>query len=143
MKTYTEWKDEKEKEINAIPLGFAFGKDQFLKMLERMGLTEENCKDNLYSLGGGGYIKKTDSHLLKEFHKKYDGEWEELKKNEQFMYEAFRYELANHEYCITYNYEDTLDCLDLTEDEVVKNPMLVKALSRATKDYLKDMERFN
>lgn len=143
MKTYTEWKDEKEKEINAIPLGFAFGKDQFLKMLERMGLTEENCKDNLYSLGGGGYIKKTDSHLLKEFHKKYDCEWEELKKNEQFMYEAFRYELANHEYCITYNYEDTLDCLDLTEDEVVKNPMLVKALSRATKDYLKDMERFN
>lgn len=143
MKTYTEWKDEKEKEINAIPLGFAFGKDQFLKMLERMGLTEDNCKDNLYSLGGGGYIKKTDSHLLKEFHKKYDGEWEEFKKNEQFMYEAFRYELANHEYCITYNYEDTLDCLDLTEDEVVKNPMLVKALSRATKDYLKDMERFN
>jgi len=143
MKTYKEWKDEKEKEINAIPLGFAFGKDQFLKMLERMGLTEDNCKDNLYSLGGGGYIKKTDSHLLKEFHKKYDGEWEEFKKNEQFMYEAFRYELANHEYCITYNYEDTLDCLDLTEDEVVKNPMLVKALSRATKDYLKDMERFN
>lgn len=142
MKTYTEWKDEKEKEINAIPLGFAFGKDQFLKMLERMGLTEDNCKDNLYSLGGGGYIKKTDSHLLKEFHKKYDGEWEEFKKNEQFMYQAFLYELANHEFCVTYELEETLDALDLKEEEVNESPLLLRALNRAKKQYAKDMEMY-
>lgn len=140
METYTQFKSRKEKDFNSIPLGFAFGKDQFLKMLEKMGLTEENCKDNLYSIGSGGYIKKSDNNLLKEFDAKYKKEWEEKLKDEQFMYEAFKYELANHEFCITYDYEDTLDCLDITEEELSENPMLMRALKKAKEDYLKDME---
>ena len=37
----------------------------------------------------------------------------------------FSYELANHEYCITYDIEPTLDALGLTLDEINKRAYLV------------------
>ena len=39
-------------------------------------------------------------------------------KNYDFCYDAFCYELNNHEFCITYDYTDTLSSLNLTYDEL-------------------------
>jgi hypothetical protein len=142
MESYMKRKKRKEREFEKIPLGFAFGKEQFQKMLIKMGLTEENCAANLYSIGSGGYIKKSDNHLLRAFADKNIKEEEELKKNEEYMYQAFSYELANHEYCVTYEVEETLDSMDLTEDEVNNNPVWSKALNRAKKDYSVEHEMY-
>jgi hypothetical protein len=54
----------------------------------------------------------------------------------------FLYELANHEYCITYDLEDTLDALALTVDEINADPRLLHGLEKALKQYLKDTESY-
>ena len=56
--------------------------------------------------------------------------------------DMFLYELANHEYCITYDLEDTLDALALTVDEINADPRLLHGLEKALKQYLKDTESY-
>lgn len=57
-----------------------------------------------------------------------------------FLKSAFRYELANHEFCITYELDDTLDALLLTYEQVNSDPVMKKALLEAKKEYLKNCE---
>jgi len=63
-------------------------------------------------------IVKTQSKILEHLEKAY----EELKNNAETFREMVSRELANHEACITCDYEDTLDALgmsfeDLTEEK--------------------------
>jgi len=134
---YSEWKTKKEKEYNAFPFIFAFSNDQFKKAMNKIGLTEKDT-DKLYSIGGGGYILKTDSKRLNEMTERFDSELKENFKNYDFAFSAFSYELANHEYCITGDYTDTFDCLGLEVEEVMENEMLKKALFAAKKEYLEN-----
>ena len=50
---------------------------------------------------------------------------------EGFIKDMFLYELANHEYCITYELDDTLYALDLTLEEIEKDPRLKLGLQLA------------
>ena len=59
-----------------------------------------------------------------------------------FIKDMFFYELANHEYCITYDLEATLDALNLTEDQVMENPRLMKGLKLAREEYLKSYDEY-
>lgn len=52
---------------------------------------------------------------------------------EGFIFDMFNYELANHEYVITYNITDTLEALGLTADDINNNPLLAKGLKMARK----------
>jgi hypothetical protein len=62
-------------------------------------------------------------------------------KDDEFAYDAFLYELANHEFCITYEYEPTLDALGLTEDDLCnEGARLLKILKKAKDDYLNGVE---
>ena len=61
-------------------------------------------------------------------------------KDFDFLKSAFRYELANHEFCITYELDDTLDALLLTYEQVNSDPVMKKALLEAKKEYLKNCE---
>lgn len=63
------------------------------------------------------------------------------KTGEGFIKEMFKYELANHEYCITYELDDTLDALGLTIEEINNNQALKHGLELARKEYLKSYER--
>ena len=58
-----------------------------------------------------------------------------------FIFDMFVYELANHEYCITYDLEDTLDALGLTPEEVNADKRLSHGLNKAIKTYLKILKR--
>ena len=49
----------------------------------------------------------------------------------------FLYELANHEYCITYELEDTLEAVGLTIQEVENSKALKHGLVLAKREYLK------
>ena len=60
--------------------------------------------------------------------------------SEGFIKDMFLYELANHEYCITYDLEDTLDALCLTVDEINSDKRLLRGLEKALSQYLKDLE---
>ena len=49
----------------------------------------------------------------------------------------FIYELANHEYCITYDLEETLNALGLSVEEINADERLLHGLNKAIEDYLK------
>ncbi len=59
---------------------------------------------------------------------------------EGFIYDMFLYELANHEYCITYDLEETLDALDLTMEQIEADKRLTHGLKTDVRDYLKNAE---
>lgn len=134
MNMYLELKKQQEKEINKFPIIFAFSKKQLIEGKEKLGLKETD-KNKLLSIGGGGFIRKSDEKALDEMLNRHN---KELKKTidedltgDGFIYDMFNYELSNHEYCITYDIEDTLDSLGFTVEEIKNNSKLLNGLQRA------------
>lgn len=99
--TYQEYKDIKQKEVNDLPIFFAFSNEQFKEAMEKRGLTE-NDTDKVYRLpvGGGFYLKK-DADIIRAFFSK-ESELPTLMKDKEFAEEAYYYEMCNHEYAINY-----------------------------------------
>lgn len=58
-------------------------------------------------------------------------------KDFDFLKSAFRYELANHEFCITYELDDTLDALLLTYEQVNSDPVMKKLYLKQRKNILR------
>lgn len=134
MNKYDELRAKQQKEIDNFPFMWAFNKKQFSEGMEKLGLKETDI-DKIYSIGSGGYIRKTDSDKLKEM---LDRHTEEMKRaieedttGDGFIFDMFYYELANHEYSYTGDITDTLECLGLTEEEVNADERLLHGLNRA------------
>lgn len=94
--------------------------------------------------GTGGFYRRTDADLIREIFRRHQQEREEAiaadKDGTGYLYQMFRYELANHEYCVTYDLEPTIEACGFTVDEVNGNPVLLAALNKVRKDYLKEAE---
>lgn len=132
---YFDLKERHQKEFSEFPMIFAFSNKQLKEGMEKLGL-KENETYKLYRFGStGGFYRKTDSPLLKELLKRHAREMQEAiaadTTGEGFIFEMFDYELANHEYCITYDVTDTLESLNLTSEEVKSNPALLHGLKKA------------
>ena len=137
MNKYTELKNKHQKEVNEFPFIFAFNQEQFNKGMEKLGLKPTDT-DKIYSIGHGGYIRRTDSEAM---HKMFARHAEEMKKaiaedttGDGFIFDMFNYELANHEYIITGDIEDTLNCLDLTIEEINADKRLLHGLKKAIRN---------
>lgn len=137
MNKYTELKDKHSKMVNAFPMGFAFSDKQFEEAKEKLGI-ESN--DELLSIAGGGLIRKTDSKEYSIMMTMLCMDEEVAMEDDEYLYQGFLYELANHEYGITYDPESTLDCFSLTIDEVNKDPRLHKIFTMARIKYLDGFE---
>lgn len=141
MNTYKQLKDKHQKEMDAFPLGAAFSNEQFEKMMQDWGFTV-NDTDNICSLGAGCFIRKSDKeaffNMLKRFKDETNAAIAADKTGDGFIYDMFYYELANHEYCITYEYNETFDALGLTEEQVKADKRLLHGLNKAEKAYLKN-----
>ena len=141
MNTYQEMKDRQQKEFDAFPIGAAFSNQQFKDMMKKWGLTI-NDTDKICSIGGGCYIRKTDKEALRDLINRLNKEKQDAIAaditGDGFIFDMFVYELANHEYCITYDLEDTLDALGLMPEEVNADKRLSYALNKAIKHYLKN-----
>lgn len=141
MNTYKQLKDKHQKEMDAFALGAAFSNEQFEKMMNGWGLTA-NDADKICSIGGGCFIRKSDKeaffNMLKRFKDETNAAIAADKTGDGFIYDMFYYELANHEYCITYEYDETFDALDLTEEQVNADKRLLHGLNKAEKAYLKN-----
>lgn len=131
MNKYTSLKAKHQEEIDAFPFGFAFNQSQFNEMMEKWGLTPEDT-DKIYSIGGGGYVRKSDAEAMEKMFERHELERKMARKHgDDYLFEMFNYELANHEYCITGDLTDTLDALGLTIDEINEDPRMADALKRA------------
>jgi hypothetical protein len=136
MNDYLEMKKRHQDEVNAFPMAFAFSNKQFEEGMKKLGLDPSDT-DKIYSIGAGGFIRRSDSERLDEIFKRHSEEMENAINNditgEGFIFNMFNYELANHEYIVTDDVEDTLNAFGLTMEEVNSNPALKKGLRSACK----------
>ena len=143
MSKYLELKNKNQKIFNEfaekyIYWIFAFSSKEFEDKLKENNLT----KNDIVSIGAGGFIKKEHRELyLNEMNRlnNYDP-FKQIKHDDTEVKKAFIYELANHEYCITYYLDDTLDALGITEEEIKKDARLKKLLKEAISEYLENSE---
>ena len=137
-------KERHQKEVNEFPMNFAFSDEQFKRAMEELGLTE-NDLDKVVSIGAGGFIRKTDVKAYKEMGERQYKEFREAiekdKVGDGFIKEMFLYELANHEYILTREIDDTLDALGLTDNDIRNNNNLRTGLLLAEKGYLEQYEK--
>lgn len=146
MNKYDEVKERHQKRVNDFPMKFAFSDEQFNKGMEELGLKPTDT-DKVYSIGGGGFIRKTDvekfSKMWDELRKEHNDLIKADKTGEGYIKDMFVSELENHEYGYTYELEDTLDALELTMDQINNSPTLKHGLELARKEVLKKDNEVN
>lgn len=137
--SYLSLKQAHQEEVNNFPMVFAFSDKQLEEAMEKLGLTTEDT-DKIYSIGGGGYIRKTDSDAFNEMFKRHEREMNQAINNDTtgdgFIFDMFSYELANHEYGYTREIDDTLDALGFTIDEIIASDNLLNGLNKARKSII-------
>lgn len=134
MNKYQEMKIRHEKESHAFPIRWAFTDEQFKSGMIELGLDPSET-DKVVGVYGGGFMRKTDVDAFKEMLNRHDKEMKEAiandKTGEGFIYDMFDFELANHEYCITYDLEETLDALGISARDIENNDALKHGLMKA------------
>jgi hypothetical protein len=112
--TYLELKQKHREEFESFPIIFAFSTAQ----LEE-GLKQLNCtKEDLRATGAGGFIRKEDTQALRDLINRHAAETAEAFKDDSFLTSAIKYELANHEYCITHDPEPAMRALGLDLEDI-------------------------
>ncbi len=134
MTQYQEMKAKQEKELNAFPFMWAFDEKQFNAGMKGLGL-EPTDTDKIFSIGAGGYIRKTDAPAMEEMFARHEAELKAARAADKkgFTFEMFLYELDNHEYSYTGDATETLEALGLTWQEVQADKRLSDALNKAIK----------
>ena len=140
--TYMEFKEKKQKEVNELPMYFAFSDKQFNELMVKLGYDDENVflKD-IMTIGGGSIILKKDKELIMNTFDRIYKELTENFINDEFLESAFEYELGNHEYCITYDISETLDTLDISYDEYKMSERIQRISKKAIKKYMNKMRK--
>ena len=127
-----------EWEINHFPLFFACGKQQFEEKVKQLGIKPG---EKIVSLGACSYLRKEDEADYFRLCERHKQEREAAiaadKTGDGYIYQMFRYELANHEYGYTRDLSDTLHFLGLPESEVSQNKALSRGLKKALSHYKK------
>lgn len=139
MESYVQMKRRHQEEFNNFPCFFAWSDSQFDEGLKK--LVVKNAKEELYHGGNGMFYRKSDAHKLSEMIKRNGKELDEaLRNDDDFLYQAVRYELANHEFCITEEWDDVLFALGLDKEEVFADERMARICSQAEEDYMAKYE---
>lgn len=141
MSSYSEMKHRHQQEFNALPLHFAFGDEQIKRKMAELGLTEENIADRIVTFPNtGGFALKEDYPHIVEVSERHARELKEAiaadKDGTGFIFEMFRYELANHEYGYTMSDSQTLAALGYKRSDIDANVALSYGLELAKKAIL-------
>lgn len=99
MKTYEEHKAERQAAIDALPLHWAFGPEQFDRLCGELRATEDNF---VYVKAMGALVLKTDWPEVKAFFEQPD-DLPELMRDYDFAKGAFLHEMGNHEYQLNWD----------------------------------------
>lgn len=126
--TYQEYREQKQAEVNALPLAFAFSDEQFVAGMHELGLKETDT-DKIVAVPGGGFCRKEDAKRV--FETLSWGKLTELMKDPEFAEDAFYYEMCNHEYGI--NLQGAYDVCECFPGELEYGD------DKTGVDYLKEM----
>ena len=118
-------------------MAFAFNNEQFKEGMEKLGLDVTET-EKILSLSGGAFIRKTDVGAFNAMFDRIRAEENEARKNDDYLFQMFSYELSNHEYNYTNDLTDTLRSLGLTVEEVKASKQLGDALLKAINNSRKE-----
>ena len=130
MNKYKELKNKQQKEFHNFPMFFAFLEEQMNEGLIKLNTT----RDDIVSIGFSGYVRKSDLKAYKEMQKTHEQQMEKVLEDKEFLYQAFRYELANHEFCVNEEYNETLSSLGLKFETLTKEQKAI--MQKAAEDYM-------
>lgn len=136
MNEYLALKKKHQKEVDEFPMFYAIHREDFAKGMQKLGL-DPNDTDKITSVYSGGYIRKSDYSAYKEMYVRHDNERKEAVRNDKtgtgFIFQMFYTELVNHEYSYTGDYEDTLECLEISMEEIEADKALKRGFDKAIK----------
>lgn len=115
---YSELIEKTTKRVNDLPMIFAFSPEQLDNALDDMGLSMKDMNEiKLIRMGFGAFCLKSDlGHIMSELDAVNDMKRDFIRDYEQ-AYDAFMYEMGNHEYHINGEGDwDVLSCFGLDDD---------------------------
>ena len=139
MSKYSIFKRARQQKVNEFPMMFAFSKEQLEEGKAKLGVTDNK---ELLSIGAGGFIRKSDKNEFDNLFIQLDKELSENLNDDEFLYDAFLYEIANHEYCYSCDLTDSLEVLGLTVEQVRADNRMNSILNKAIRVYIEAAEYF-
>lgn len=137
MNAYMEMKQRHQEEINAFPVVFAFGNQQFEEAMKKLGLKPSETDKVCSIYGAGDIFRKSDVPAYLEIVKRHRKEMEDAiaadRTGEGFIYDMFDYELSNHEYGYTRDPSDALDALGISWNRLENDERLLRGFKKACK----------
>lgn len=133
---YQELSKVLQARIDELPVFFAFSDSQFDEGCKRLGVLEP--KSELTSIGAGGFMKKSDRHLMTEAFRLNREERDAWISDPENLKQAFEYELGNYEYCYSEDDEQIFEAvgLDIKESTPEQRTIFVAARN----NYLNSVE---
>ena len=125
--TYGQMMQRHEEEFGEFPIVFAFSDKQLEEGLEKLGATKDECT----SVAGGGIIRRSDAEALNALMKRLDDELTTAMLDDEFLIEAMKYELDNHEFGYTGDWRDAVEALGIEELDERQRRCLDVAMGRA------------
>ena len=113
--TYRELFDRQQKEVNDFPIAYAFNEEQLKQALEKLGA--KDVSECVTYLNMGDVMLKKDIPAFEAMMERHREEMLEALKDKEFAYEAFVYEMDNHEY-------EAEECADIAgEEPAIEEPI--------------------
>lgn len=130
MNRYEKWSKEWQDKINNFPMFFAFSEKQFEEGLAKLGVSP-TAEKAIVSIGAGGYIRKEDVDEFKNLFSNRKSALRKEMEDDKFLYDAFLYELYNHEYGYTGDDTDAIEALGLDAESVYADERMLRILKKA------------
>ena len=127
--TYKEYKKQRQESFNQLPIFVTFHQGKLNSWVEEIKPFKP------ISLGNSSFISSEFLPQLEEHSKKWDSIILEKMQEKDFLKDAFKYEMSNHEYSYTLEPEDTLVALGFKNLEQL-NKIELEAWKEAKKEYL-------
>lgn len=117
---------------------FAFSNEQFEEGKKKLNVGPDNKLVRIY---GGGFLLASKVDEFKALVKECDDIQKQYNKDKKQLKKAIMYELANHEYHIREDLEDTLNALGIDEEDL-NNQELKKLIKSCIKEYMKNINDY-
>lgn len=138
LKKYLDLRKKHEKELNDFPMKYTFSDEGLDKALKELDAKEEECTS---IIGCGDVIRKKDIPNWFNMIKRHKKELDELMEDHDVAYEAFLYEMNNHEYAINCEGDaDVLGCFGMSDKTLVEKGLLSE-YRRAQVTHYKQMQK--
>lgn len=137
---YLDLQARHRKEFEEFPIAYAFNDKQLEEALEKLGATKEEC---VTVFGHGDIVKRSNAKALIKLLGQHDKEMKQkLIDDAEFAYEAFLYEMDNHEYAINWSAdEDVMAAFNISFDFIRKHGLQM-AYDRARNQHVKNAEKW-